>query len=409
MRHEQSEQIVDPWDVKGATIDGVNQAIDYSKLIEQFGTQPITDELLQKLEAKIGKLHHLIRRQIFFSHRDLQNIIDKPFYLYTGRGPSSSSMHLGHLVPFIICRWLQKTFDIPIVIQLTDDEKFYFKDLKLEQTTKFAYENVKDIIACGFDLTKTFIFINSEYMNPPFYKNICKINRLITTSQSKNCFGFKDSDSIGKLSFVSVQASPAFSSSFPHIFGDHNYHCLIPCAIDQDPYFRLTRDCAQRLKAPKPILLLAKFFPALQGPFSKMSSSDDTSAIFLTDTPNQIKKKINKYAFSGGRDTMEEHRKLGGNPDVDTSYQYLTFFLEDDQELKTLYNAYRSGELLSGELKAKCIAVLQQVVGDFQKERAKVTDAMAMEYMNTKRIFEIDGFKEAVEKEATLKKQKNKK
>eukprot|EP00835_Amoeboradix_gromovi_P002313 NODE_129_length_18551_cov_0.317039.p3 type:complete len:400 gc:universal NODE_129_length_18551_cov_0.317039:15431-16630(+) len=391
-----TEQVVDPWDVKGAKVDGVSQAIDYNKLIEQFGTTPITKDLLVKLEAKVGKLHHLIRREVFFSHRDLEKIIDKPFYLYTGRGPSSGSMHIGHLVPFIMCQWLQKVFDIPIVIQLTDDEKFYFKDLTLEQTTKFAYENIKDIIACGFDLSKTFIFINSEYMNPPFYKNIVRINRLITTSQSKGCFGFSDSDSIGKLSFVSVQAAPAFSSSFPHIFGDKNYHCLIPCAIDQDPYFRLTRDVANRLKAPKPVLLLAKFFPALQGPFSKMSSSDENSAIFLTDNANQIKKKINKHAFSGGRETLEEHRKFGGDPDVDTSYQYLTFFLEDDEELLGIKQSYMSGELLTGELKKKCISVLQKVVGDFQTKRSSILESTVHEFLDSNRIFEIDGFKNAV-------------
>ena len=399
----EQEQVVDPWAVKGATVNGINQAIDYNKLIEQFGTQKITPDLLDQLEAKIGKLHHLIRRRVFFSHRDLQHILEKPFYLYTGRGPSSG-MHVGHFVPFVICQWLQKVFDIPIVIQLTDDEKFYFKDLTLEQTTRTAYDNIKDIIACGFDLSKTFIFINSEYMNPPFYKNICKINRLITTSQSKNCFGFKDSDSIGKLSFVSVQAAPAFSSSFPHIFGNVNYHCLIPCAIDQDPYFRLTRDVASRLKAPKPILLLAKFFPALQGPSSKMSSSDENSAIFLTDTPNQIKKKINKYAFSGGKDTVEEHRLHGGNTDVDTSYQYLTFFLEDDAELLEIKNKYKSGEMLSGEIKQKCIEVLQRVVGEFQDKRAKVSDSVVQEFLSSQRIFEIDGFKKRVEEAAELKK-----
>ena len=46
-----------------------------------------------------------------------------------------------------------------------------------------------------------------------------------------------------------------------------------------------------------------------------------------------IKNKINKYAFSGGRDTKEEHEKYGGNTEVDVSYQYLTFFLEDDTKL----------------------------------------------------------------------------
>lgn len=93
---------------------------------------------------------------------------------------------------------------------------------------------------------------------------------------------------------------------------------------------------AQKLKYAKPTLLHSKFFPALQGSQSKMSASVDTSAIFMTDTPNQIKKKINKYAFSGGGDTIELHQKHGGKVDVDVSYQYLSFFLEDDEELEAI-------------------------------------------------------------------------
>jgi tryptophanyl-tRNA synthetase len=67
-----------------------------------------------------------------------------------------------------------------------------------------------------------------------------------------------------------------------------------------------------------------------------MSASDPNSSIFMTDTPNQIKNKINKHGFSGGRETEEEHRRLGGDPDVDVAYQYLSFFLDDDDELSQM-------------------------------------------------------------------------
>ena len=69
-----------------------------------------------------------------------------------------------------------------------------------------------------------------------------------------------------------------------------------------------------------------------------MSASDVNTAIYMTDTPNQIKNKINKYAFSGGGETVELHKLNGGNPDVDISYTYLSFFLEDDDELKSIYD-----------------------------------------------------------------------
>ena len=103
-------------------------------------------------------------------YRELHIILDryeqkKPFFLYTGRGPSSASMHLGHMIPFVFCQWLQDVFDVPIVIQLTDDEKFLFKpNLTVEMCHQFAYDNAKDIIACGFKPEKTFIFSNFDFV-----------------------------------------------------------------------------------------------------------------------------------------------------------------------------------------------------------------------------------------------------
>ncbi|KAI8643227.1 hypothetical protein BD408DRAFT_415170 [Parasitella parasitica] len=388
-----ASQNVTPWDVEGAIVDGVQQAIDYSKLIEQFGTRHIDDELLKRFETLTGRKPHIfLRRGTFFSHREFDKILDryeqkKPFFLYTGRGPSSASMHLGHMIPFIFCQWLQDVFDVPIVIQLTDDEKFLFKpNLTVEMCTQFALDNASDIIACGFKPEKTFIFSNFDFVGKEFYHNVVRISRCITLSQSKATFGFVDSDNVGKAHFVSVQAAPSFSNSFPQIFGDKkDIPCLIPCAIDQDPYFRLTRDVAKRLKYPKPSLIHAKFFPALQGPQTKMSASIDSSAIFMTDTAKQIKNKINKHAFSGGGATLEEHQANGGNPDVDVAYQYLSFFLEDDEELQKIYDSYKSGTLSTGELKKTCIELLQKFVSDFQDRKSKITPQIVAQYMDATR------------------------
>jgi len=115
-----------------------------------------------------------------------------------------------------------------------------------------------------------------------------------------------------------------------------------------------------------------------------MSASIDSSAIFMTDTPKRIDTKIKKYAFSGGRDTLEEQRKLGGNPDIDVSYQYLSFFLEDDDELEKIRSMYTSGELLTGELKKICIEYIQDFIRDFQNKRAKVTPDVAKEFMTSR-------------------------
>ncbi|GJQ81047.1 Aats-trp [Trypoxylus dichotomus] len=363
------DDIVDPWNVVGKSDGG----IDYDKLIKRFGSSKIDKDLLDNFEKIIGQpVHHFLRRGIFFSHRDVFTILKlheekKPFYLYTGRGPSSSSMHLGHLIPFIFCKWLQDVFNIPLVIQMTDDEKTLWKDLKVEEAQKLTIENVKDIIAVGFDVNKTFIFSNFDYMGqaPEFYRNVVRIQKCVTFNQVKGIFGFGDSDLIGKISFPAIQAAPCFSTTFPHIFGSRKLHCLIPCAIDQDPYFRMTRDVAPRLGFMKPALIHSTFFPALQGAKSKMSASDPNSTIYLTDTPKQIKNKVNKHAFSGGQASVEEHH---------------------DERLEQIREGYTSGTLLTGELKKILIETVTPIVQQHQERRAKITDEELKLFMTPRKL-----------------------
>jgi tryptophanyl-tRNA synthetase len=99
-------------------------------------------------------------------------------------------------------------------------------------------------------------------------------------------------------------------------------------------------------------------------------SSSEGGVIFLTDSAKEVETKIKKYAFSGGRDTLEEHRKLGGNPDIDVSFQYLRMFFEpDDKKLKKIHDDYKSGKLLSGELKQILIEKVNAFLKEHQKRR----------------------------------------
>ena len=103
-----------------------------------------------------------------------------------------------------------------------------------------------------------------------------------------------------------------------------------------------------------------------------MSSSEAGKGILMTDSPSQVKKKVNKYAFSGGKDTVEEHREHGGDPDVDVAFQYLRYMFEDDDEkLADLAKRYRSGELLTGELKKYAIEKINEFLAAHQARREK--------------------------------------
>ncbi|KAH7650276.1 tryptophanyl-tRNA synthetase [Cryptosporidium bovis] len=382
------DELVNPWEVKADNAYG----IDYNKLIDKFGCKLITEDMISRMERITGKkAHHFFRRNIFLSHRDFDKILDvcergEPFYLYTGRGPSSESLHVGHLVPFLFTKYLQDTFKVPLVIQLTDDEKFIFKNnLTLEDTHNFAIENMKDIIACGFDPELTFIFTNLDYIQE-LYPDILRIEKKISCSQIKSIFGFKDSCNVGKFAFPAVQAAPAFSSSFPYIFNKRSdVHCLVPHAIDQDPYFRMVRDVAPRLGYLKPSSIHSIFLPSLQGSQTKMSASVQNSSIFVSDDAETIKNKVMKYAFSGGKSTEEEQRKYGADLDVDVSWQYLRFILEDDDELNEIGRKYSSGEMLSGEIKMILVNELVKLTKKHQENRKAVTESVIQQFTNKNR------------------------
>lgn len=357
--------IVTPYDVEGE--------VDYAKLTKKFGTKLIDSKLLARIKKHTGDLHFMLRRKIFFSHRDMDWLLNKyekgeKFHLYTGRAPSGP-VHLGHLLPWIFTRWLQEKFKVKLLFQIPDEEKPLIKNnLTFEQTREIAYENIKDIIALGFDPKLTEIFLDTEYAKT-MYLPAVKIAKRITFSQIKSSFGFTDSNNIGSIFYTAMQSVPTILESIKQ---GKNVPCLIPLAIDQDPHFRLTRDVVPKIGYYKPAVIHSRFLPPLQGVSGKMSSSKESTAILTTDDEDAVKKKVMKYAFSGGRDTVEEHRKKGGDTEVDVSYQYLYQLLEpNDKKLMKIKEEYEHGRLLSGELKMIMIETANKFLKTHQRAREK--------------------------------------
>jgi len=353
--------VVNPWEVKGD--------VDYDKLVKEFGVERIDSSVLKRIERNTKELHFMLRRKVFFAGRDLNWLLDEyekgnKFFLYTGRAPSGK-VHLGHLLPWIFTKWLQDKFGVELWFQFPNEEKVLFKkDLDFKKGNWFMFDNMLDVIALGFDPKKTHFIIDTQHADL-MYEEACNVSKRITFSMVKSAFGLGESANAGQIFYTSMQAVPAF---LPSIIKNKKIPCLIPHAIDQDVHFRLTRDILPKLGHYKPASIQCLFLPPLNGSNGKMSSSEENGAIYTTDSPDEVKKKVNKYAFSGGKDTLEEHRKLGGNPDIDISFQYLRMLLEeDDKKLKKIEEDYRSGKLLSGELKK----ILIDKVNDFLKEHQK--------------------------------------
>src|SRR5919198_2123067 len=287
-----SEFKVTPWEVEGD--------IDYGKLIVKFGTQPITSELLQKIKNMTGEIHPLLKLGYFFSHRDFDWILDKKssgdnFYLYTGRGPSGM-VHMGHLMPWIFTKYLQDKFHSELLFQLTDDEKFlYGQDRTIKEIEHYTYENILDIIAIGFNPKNTKIIVNTKHIQH-LYPIAIEVAKRITFSTARAVFGFSNSTNIGMIGFPPIQAAPCF---LPSVIEGKPTPVLIPAAIDQDPYWRMTRDISERMGYYKPAQIHSKFLPSI-GISGKMSSSRPETALFTSDEPEIIDKKVSA-AFTGGQ------------------------------------------------------------------------------------------------------------
>jgi tryptophanyl-tRNA synthetase len=358
---------VTPWEVEGE--------VDYNELIEKFGTKPISQEILEKIKKITGEIHPMLRLQYFFSHRDFDWVLDKHengenFYLYTGRGPSGM-VHMGHLMPWIFTKYLQDKFDSKLLFQLTDDEKFlYSQDRSREEIARYTYENILDIIAVGFNPHRTKIIIDTKHIQY-LYPIATEIAKRITFSVAKSVFGFSSSTNIGMIGFPPIQAAPCF---LPSIIEGRATPVLIPAAIDQDPYWRMTRDVAERMGYYKPAQIHSKFIPSL-GPLGKMSSSKPQTALLTSDEPEIIEKKVST-AFTGGQATVALQRQLGGNAIGCPVFWYLRYFFDTEKQSDERLLKCKSGNLLCGECKSDLAKESKSFIIDFKKRREKAKDAI---------------------------------
>ncbi|MEM4396424.1 MAG: tryptophan--tRNA ligase [Candidatus Woesearchaeota archaeon] len=362
---------ITPWEVSGE--------IDYEELLIKFGIEKIDKNLIQRIEKHTKELHPFLRREIFFAHRDLNWLLDEyekgnKFYLYTGRGPSSG-IHLGHLLPFLFTKWLQDKFDVELIIQITDDEKYLFKEISWEEIQKQTFENMKDLIALGFKPNNTKFIIDSKHIHY-IYPLAIRIAKKITYSTAKAAFGFTSENNIGQIFYTSLQAAPAVLKSYEL---GKNIPCLIPHGVDQDPHFRVARDVYERLGYYKPASIQGKMLPALNG--EAKSSSSKNNAIYLSDSEKEIREKVMKYMLTGGRETLEAQKKLGGVPELCVVFKYYYYLFEnDDEKLEERKKLCKGGKLICGECKKELANRIVEFVKDHQNKREKIDDKYVKQF-----------------------------
>ena len=343
------QKIIDPW--------GSGLLEDYEKIIKDFGLEIFDSKLFPEP-------NRLMRRGVVFAGRDLKIISDaikkkKDYYVLSGIMPSNEKIHFGTKMVVENIKYFQE-HGAETYILIADLEAASTRGVSLEEARKRALDfHIPAYVALGLDVKKTTFYFQSE--NKEVMNNAYEFAKKITLNEFEAIYGSADP---GKIMAAMTQVAdilyPQFKERKPGI---------IPVGVDQDPHIRLARDIVRRVKARKfflPSSIYHKYTPSLDGDI-KMSKSKPESCIELPEDVKSVKRKI-KNALSGGRDTLDEHRKLGAVVEKDMVFELMKQHLvEDDSELNKIYNEYKSGKMTSGELKEIACVKMEDFMNNLVK------------------------------------------
>ncbi|MFH1545191.1 MAG: tryptophan--tRNA ligase [archaeon] len=345
---------IDPW--------GSMLVEDYSRLIKEFGLEEFNEEML----AQFPKPNRLMRRKIVFAGQGLKEIAEcinkkKDYYELTGIMPSSERVHFGTKSVVEMVKYFQdnkaKTF-----VLVADLESAATRGISLEEGRRRALEfHIPAYIAFGLDPKKTFFYFQSENKKVSDLAYI--FSRRITLNEFRAIYG--DTHPSRILSAL-AQAGDIL---FPQM--EKKMNGIVPVGVDQSPHIRLSRDIARRTKKEfnfrLPSGIYHKFTPALDGSL-KMSKSSPKSFISIPEEPETATKKI-KGALTGGRPSIEEQKRIGGEPEKCMIFEmYKQHLIDDDKKLNEIYQACKSGKLLCGEDKEMAAKLIKEYMKGFNKK-----------------------------------------
>ncbi|MBW3002097.1 tryptophan--tRNA ligase [Candidatus Woesearchaeota archaeon] len=347
-------KIIDPW---GSELED-----DYEKIVKNFGLEVFDSSMFPKP-------NRMMRRGVVFAGRDLKIIADcikkkKPFYALTGIMPTGDKIHFGNKMVVENLKYFQD-HGAETYILVADLEAASTRGVTLEQARQRAMDfHIPAYIALGLDPEKTIFYFQSE--NKDVMNMAYEFAKKITLNEFKAIYGDADPGRImAAVTQVGDVLYPQFKKKMPGI---------IPIGIDQDPHIRLARDVVSRVKSKHGFVPVSsiyhKFTPSLDGAI-KMSKSRPSGNIDLPEDIKEVTKKL-KRAKTGGRETVDEQRKIGGQPEQCMIFEmFKQHLIEDDKELDKIFQNCKTGKILCGEDKQKACELMTEFMEDFEAKLKK--------------------------------------
>lgn len=346
--------LIDPW--------GSILVEDYEQIIKEFGLEIFKTDSLPKPNK-------LMRRGVVFASRDLMQIKEaikgkKKFYVLSGIMPSAEKIHFGNKMVVENIKYFQEQ-GAESYILVADLEAAATRGVTIDEAKKRALNfHIPAYIALGLDPKKTIFYFQSD--NKKVVHLAYNFSKKITLNEFRAIYGNADP---GKIMSSLTQSGDIL---FPQL--KERMPGIIPVGIDQDPHIRLTRDIARRTKKEYnfflPSSIYNKYTPALDGAL-KMSKSNPNSVIELPEDAKEVCRKL-KGAVTGGRKTVEEQRKKGGEPEKCVIFElFKQHLVEDDKELDKIYKNCKTGKILCNEDKELACKLMTKFMNDFNKKLSK--------------------------------------
>lgn len=348
--------------------------LDYDRAMKEFGIKLVQEiPALAKLSPE--QIHRNIKRGIMTGHTDAERIFKcilnkKPFAILTGIKPTGE-YHIGSLITCSEVIYFQKSGG-EVFFCIADIEGYCANGIPLKKGMEIAIDNVADILALGLDLEGTHIYRQSETIQVlrlgPIFADKVTYN-MIKAIYGERRFGLYQS--------ALIQAGDILLPQLEEFGGPKP--TITPIGYDQAPHSRLTRDLARKQEYRDtygfvmPSFTFHTLIEGLDGS-EKMSKRNEMSIFTLNEDEKSLKQKI-MNAFTGGRNTAEEQRKLGGQPEICRIFDlYKYFFIEKEEDLKERERLCRSGEILCGKCKKYCLQIVQEFITNHQEIKQSKLD-----------------------------------
>jgi tryptophanyl-tRNA synthetase len=397
-----------------------NQVIDVEKLFSEFGIEPIGPAA-----SELPEIPYFMRRGIVVGQRDYRQIAaairDKtPFHILTGFMPSGHP-HLGHLMVMKEVIWhVQQGGNGYVTI--ADREAHAVRGTSWEKCKELGKEYLSCLYALGFKGT-TYFQSKNERLKDLAFEAATKVN----FSELTSIYGFSPETDLAHAESVITQVADIL---YPQI-DRAPAPTLVPVGIDQDPHIRLTRGVAHKMRmftveerdgyvsvrsknAPEAALEAVHknfagskkyeghvdirgmactdvsrkvrtielahggfgfftpsstyhiFMPGLTG--GKMSSSIPESTISFFEPEAAMRKKV-MNGITGGRMTLEEQKRLGGEPDKCSLFLLNLFHMvTEDAELAEIRKKCLGGGITCGQCKKDTAERVVAFLKDFREK-----------------------------------------